>query len=112
MLLQSDQGGLELRDPHSKEFLHAAPEEGTLVLNIGDMLQRFTNGLCVSILCFIYCPGVHCSLFYTPSPHASMPHPFLRPPPYREDYLTYRMTDHLPPTNRLIHLGSAPGVSA
>ncbi len=44
MLFQDDRGGLELRDPHSQEFLHAAPEEGALVLNIGDMLQRFTNG--------------------------------------------------------------------
>ncbi len=44
MLFQDDRGGLELRDPHSRAFLHADPEEGALVLNIGDMLQRFTNG--------------------------------------------------------------------
>ncbi|KAK1758883.1 Clavaminate synthase-like protein [Echria macrotheca] len=50
ILLQNNQGGLELRDPHSGEFLHAAPEEGTLVLNIGDMLQRFTNDYFISAL--------------------------------------------------------------
>ncbi|KAK0724272.1 hypothetical protein B0H67DRAFT_482120 [Lasiosphaeris hirsuta] len=43
MLFQDENGGLELRDPQTEEFIHAEPEEGTLVLNIGDMLGRFTN---------------------------------------------------------------------
>ncbi|KAK3395064.1 hypothetical protein B0H63DRAFT_556159 [Podospora didyma] len=43
MLLQDSRGGLELLDPGAQSFLPAIPEEGTLVLNIGDMLQRFTN---------------------------------------------------------------------
>lgn len=30
--------------------MHAVPEEGTLVLNIGDMLQRFTNDYFISAL--------------------------------------------------------------
>jgi len=44
MLFQDQTGGLELRDPQTGEFIHADPEDGTLVLNIGDMLGRFTNG--------------------------------------------------------------------
>jgi isopenicillin N synthase-like dioxygenase len=44
MLFQDGTGGLELMDPESKEYLGALPEEGVLVLNVGDMLQRFTNG--------------------------------------------------------------------
>ncbi|KAI1129034.1 Clavaminate synthase-like protein [Nemania abortiva] len=43
ILFQDDHGGLELKDPQSGEFLLAEPHEGALVLNVGDMLQRFTN---------------------------------------------------------------------
>ncbi|KAI0169216.1 Clavaminate synthase-like protein [Hypoxylon sp. FL1284] len=50
MLFQDDRGGLELKDPKSHEFLHAKPEEGAFVLNIGDMLQRFTNDYFVSAI--------------------------------------------------------------
>ncbi|KAI1401789.1 Clavaminate synthase-like protein [Hypoxylon fuscum] len=50
LLFQDDHGGLELKDPHSQVFLSAEPEEGALVLNIGDMLQRFTNDYFVSAL--------------------------------------------------------------
>jgi hypothetical protein len=45
MLFQNESGGLELRDPKTQDFLHAEPEEGALVLNIADVLQRFTNGI-------------------------------------------------------------------
>ncbi len=45
LLFQDDNGGLELKDPHSGVFISAKPEEGALVLNVGDMLQRFTNGM-------------------------------------------------------------------
>jgi isopenicillin N synthase-like dioxygenase len=43
VLFQDKTGGLELRDPQTGEFMNAEPEDGTLVLNIGDMLGRFTN---------------------------------------------------------------------
>lgn len=49
MLFQDKHGGLELREPHSGKFLHAEPEEGTLVLNVGDMMQRFTNGMSFNV---------------------------------------------------------------
>lgn len=45
MLFQDENGGLELQDPQTREFMRAelAPEEGELVLSVGDMLGRFTN---------------------------------------------------------------------
>ncbi|KAI1136546.1 Clavaminate synthase-like protein [Hypoxylon sp. FL0543] len=50
MLFQDDRGGLELKDPQWEDYLHAEPEDGAFVLNIGDMLQRFTNDYFVSPL--------------------------------------------------------------
>lgn len=44
-LFQDDCGGLELENPGSKEFVAATPKEGTLVLNIGDMWMRASNGI-------------------------------------------------------------------
>lgn len=45
MLFQDDCGGLEFEDPnHAGLFVPATPVPGTLALNIGDMLQRFSNG--------------------------------------------------------------------
>ena len=46
-LFQDDVGGLELLDPHSpNSFIAAQPIPGACILNVGDMLQRFTNGTC------------------------------------------------------------------
>ena len=45
MLFQDDCGGLEFEDPnHTRSFIPATPVPGALALNIGDMLQRFSNG--------------------------------------------------------------------
>ena len=45
MLFQDDCGGLELENPHNPgNFLSAEPIYGTCVVNIGDMLERITNG--------------------------------------------------------------------
>ena len=45
MLFQDDCGGLEFEDPNNPgSFVPAAPTIGALTLNIGDMLQRFSNG--------------------------------------------------------------------
>lgn len=44
MLFQDDCGGLEFENPnHTGSFTPATPITGALVLNIGDMLQRFSN---------------------------------------------------------------------
>lgn len=44
MLFQDGVGGLELQDPESKEWVRAIPEEGACVVNVGDFLERLTNG--------------------------------------------------------------------
>lgn len=44
LLFQDNRGGLELKDAESGEYLPAEPEEGAFVVNVGDMLQRFSNG--------------------------------------------------------------------
>lgn len=42
LLLQDDAGGLQIRDPvHG--WLHAPPLPGTFVVNIGDLIARWTN---------------------------------------------------------------------
>lgn len=43
LLLQDDCGGLQIKTPHG--WLDAPPIPGTLVCNIGDMLERMTGGL-------------------------------------------------------------------
>lgn len=44
-LFQDDVGGLELEDPWNPgSFIAARPIPGACVLNVGDMLQRFSNG--------------------------------------------------------------------
>ena len=45
MLFQDTCGGLELQDPRRPgTFVPAKPIPGVAILNVGDMLQRFTNG--------------------------------------------------------------------
>ena len=46
MLFQDDCGGLEFENPNSHgTFLPATPIPDALALNVGDMLQRFSNGM-------------------------------------------------------------------
>jgi isopenicillin N synthase-like dioxygenase len=45
MLFQDDCGGLEVENPHAPgEFVRAKPLENALVMNVGDLLQRWSNG--------------------------------------------------------------------
>ncbi|KAF2153148.1 Clavaminate synthase-like protein [Myriangium duriaei CBS 260.36] len=44
-LFQDSVGGLELQDPGTKEYLRSIPEQGTCILNVGDMLMRYSNGI-------------------------------------------------------------------
>ncbi|KUI73478.1 1-aminocyclopropane-1-carboxylate oxidase [Cytospora mali] len=50
LLFQDNRGGLELKDAKTGRYLHAEPEEGAFVVNVGDMLQRFSNDYFVSAL--------------------------------------------------------------
>jgi isopenicillin N synthase-like dioxygenase len=42
LLLQDDAGGLQIRDPVSG-WLHAPPRAGAFVVNLGDLMARWTN---------------------------------------------------------------------
>jgi hypothetical protein len=44
MLFQNESAGLEFGDRKTGEFMSAIPTEGVLYINIGDMLQRISNG--------------------------------------------------------------------
>ena len=44
ILAQDDTGGLEVRNA-ADEWIEAAPVPGTFVINLGDLMQRWTNGL-------------------------------------------------------------------
>lgn len=43
VLCQDDTGGLQVEDING-EWIHAPPIDGTLVVNVGDLLSRWTNG--------------------------------------------------------------------
>jgi isopenicillin N synthase-like dioxygenase len=44
LLWQDSSGGLEVHDRASKTWISATPIPGTLVVNVGDLLARWTNG--------------------------------------------------------------------
>ncbi len=43
LLWQDDKGGLQVRDRSTKQWIEAAPIPGTLVINVGDLLGRWSN---------------------------------------------------------------------
>lgn len=44
LLFQDDVGGLEVDPAQNDEFVPAPPIEGTVLVNIADLMQRYTNG--------------------------------------------------------------------
>jgi isopenicillin N synthase-like dioxygenase len=45
MLFQDDCGGLEVEEPHAQgKFVEATPISGACVVNVGDLLMRWSNG--------------------------------------------------------------------
>lgn len=51
MLFQDECGGLEVEDPnHTGHFIAATPVKGAMILNIGDLMQRWSNGTSVQSL--------------------------------------------------------------
>lgn len=48
MLFQDECGGLQVEDPHVKgRFIDATPMKGALIMNVGDLLMRWSNGMLV-----------------------------------------------------------------
>ena len=45
ILLQDDNGGLEVRSREKEQYVSAPPIPGTFVVNIGDMLELWTHGI-------------------------------------------------------------------
>lgn len=46
LLFQDECGGLQVEDPrHEGEFVDATPMKGSLVMNVGDLLMRWSNGM-------------------------------------------------------------------
>jgi len=43
LLWQDDKGGLQVRDRKTKSWIDATPIPGTLVINVGDLLGRWSN---------------------------------------------------------------------
>lgn len=53
MLFQDDCGGLEVQDvTQPGTFVPAPPVRNAIVMNVGDLLQRWSNGLYSARLCF------------------------------------------------------------
>lgn len=57
-LFQDSVGGLELQDPDTKQFVPSVPVKGACILNVGDMLMRFSNGVFPSALHRVSLPPI------------------------------------------------------
>jgi len=48
-LFQDECGGLEVEDPHVPgRFMSVTPVKGACVMNVGDLLMRWSNGMAIS----------------------------------------------------------------
>ncbi|TFY69974.1 hypothetical protein EVJ58_g83 [Rhodofomes roseus] len=56
LLFQDSVGGLEVQNPHTKQFQPATPISGTIVVNAGDLLARWSNDVLRSTLHRVVAP--------------------------------------------------------
>ncbi|KXN89520.1 1-aminocyclopropane-1-carboxylate oxidase [Leucoagaricus sp. SymC.cos] len=56
LLFQDSVGGLEVQNPHTGQFIPATPIEGTIVVNVGDLLARWSNDVLRSTLHRVVAP--------------------------------------------------------
>ncbi|KAF5393152.1 hypothetical protein D9757_001328 [Collybiopsis confluens] len=56
LLFQDSVGGLEVMNPHTGDFVPATPIPGTIVINVGDLLARWSNDLLRSTLHRVVAP--------------------------------------------------------
>lgn len=76
LLFQDDCGGLEIEDPNSEgNFVPVTPVEGACVVNVGDLLMRWTNG---TFLPFLPSPRLVALFTDFLLPHRSLE---IHPPP-------------------------------
>ncbi|KAJ6539615.1 hypothetical protein B0H19DRAFT_366908 [Mycena capillaripes] len=57
LLFQDSVGGLEVRNPHTGVFIPATPIPGTIVVNVADLLARWSNDVLVSTLHRVVAPA-------------------------------------------------------
>ncbi|KAI0068721.1 Clavaminate synthase-like protein [Artomyces pyxidatus] len=57
LLFQDSVGGLEVQNPHTKQFQPAHPLPGTIVVNAGDLLARWSNDVLRSTLHRVVAPA-------------------------------------------------------
>ncbi|KAG8945487.1 hypothetical protein FRC04_000772 [Tulasnella sp. 424] len=58
-VFQDSVGGLEVQNPHTKQFHAATPIPGTIVVNVGDLLARWSNDVLRSTLHRVVAPPAH-----------------------------------------------------
>ncbi|KZT12727.1 Clavaminate synthase-like protein [Laetiporus sulphureus 93-53] len=56
LLFQDSVGGLQVLNPHTKEYQSATPMPGTIVINAGDLLARWSNDVLRSTLHRVVAP--------------------------------------------------------
>ncbi|KAL1761578.1 hypothetical protein FB107DRAFT_269182 [Schizophyllum commune] len=56
LLFQDQVGGLQVQNPHTGEYLPATPIPGTIVINVGDLLSRWSNDVLRSTLHRVVAP--------------------------------------------------------
>ncbi|TFK24074.1 Clavaminate synthase-like protein [Coprinopsis marcescibilis] len=66
LLFQDSVGGLEVQNPHTGAFVPATPIPGTIVVNVGDLLSRWSNDVLRSTLHRVVAPT-------TPAPSEMTP---------------------------------------
>jgi isopenicillin N synthase-like dioxygenase len=69
LLFQDSVGGLEVQNPHTGEFVPAVPIPDTIVVNVGDLLARWSNDVLRSTLHRVVAPtakGISESMGMTP----------------------------------------------
>ncbi|KAJ7498662.1 hypothetical protein FB451DRAFT_1016350 [Mycena latifolia] len=57
LLFQDSVGGLEAQNPHTGVFIPATPIPGTIVVNVGDLLARWSNNVLRSTLHRVVAPA-------------------------------------------------------
>jgi len=58
LLFQDSVGGLQVQNPHTGAFVPAKPIPGTIVINVGDLLARWSNDVLRSTLHRVVAPSV------------------------------------------------------